>query len=330
MLCALLAGLVVGEGDAAARAVAIVAAPIVASEATPAPDAKSPKQCSAKVQAIVVSLCTAIENNAVGYEPEIVTTIGDLLAADYQVSVRRQADGTYTLTSRDVAAGRDFKTLTDQTPVMVANWKASDIDALLPQIGLAVGAEFSASPLQKQSIIVVADDPVVGTLYDGLMIQTLQQRGIAAIESTATADELHYGGACLGGETHLFYRLRVDHRDRASIGFSRDNSTVSGTLASCDSSFHPISVAGQDSSKYFKSADKTSLLGFTALLFPKFAWGAITPLAALGLSLGNVSDSQDVLTADSVERSMQRMVDNLCISGPPVPCNNHPLTRFGP
>lgn len=294
---------------------------IYGPSATPAPNATQtpkphdfPADCALSNQLdIVTQLCVTTNARANGYSALVTHDLDKWLASPIQVMVTGKGD-KYTLQSRD-QRGRVFKELHDVKVADVKAWTAADFASFLPPIQVATGPSVGVVPGQEDILVVAPFDfPITSSatpVWNGLLVDQLAHRGIRATATTDTADKIMSGG-CQSGQKYLLYMATESHRDRSLVGFSRDDAFVRGFVYACDGSVASPAVWGTDSSKYLKSADKTSILGFSALLFPKFSWSAITPAAALGLSLLNVSDSPDVIANDSVERAMQHMVDRLC------------------
>lgn len=276
---------------------------------------------------IVVEICEKISASTDGYTPQIVHDLNQWSGADVQIHVV-PTGGTYRIVATNPGGVR-YKELDGQTPAMVKNWGGSDLSALLPGSNDAYGADIGQSPADTTVLQIAAfsfgASGGAGNAMNQALMTLLGLRGVRAIGSTQSAEDVMKSG-CTTKQTYLLYFLSTVHRDRAAIGFARDDSSATGFLYTCDQHTVTPAVTGTDSAKYLKSADKTALLGLTAMLFPKLAWSAVNPAAALSLSLMNDPDSQDVISTDSETRAMQKMVDELCATQSLIACNGRTIS----
>lgn len=273
---------------------------------------------------VVLAVCRQVEMNAGGFMPHIATSLGDWFSGNMHMVITANANGTYSIDSRSLD-GEDVGSIDQQSITDVTGWTAQRLGSLLPAI--AGGELHFTAPAWTRKTLQVAESAAAppSMLWTYILIGLLSQRGVYAqpVDGKRSA-EMVGSGNCTRGQYYILYNVSTEHSDR-TLGLSRDNSRVTMTLFLCGSGA-VVSLAGQDSAFYLKNADKTSLIGFLTALLPKSDWGAITPVAALGLAMMNEPDSQTKLTTDSVTRAMQQAVDRFCYRQKKFSCDRHKIT----
>ncbi len=279
--------------------------------------------------AIMGELCAQINGHAHGYRAKIAKTLPDWVGAPVQVLIVPVSGDKYNLISQN-AAGRRFKERDGESAASVKSWKATDLQAFLPPTTVGSGPSFGLSGAPPGALVVASFAPLSDVnqpvaMWNDMLAGWLIHRGVPAVAATESAEDIMNRGSCNSGEKYILYEATGSHRDRALIGVSNDTAYVRGFLYSCGA-ISPA-VYGQDRATYVKTSDKTAILGLGALLFPKFSWSGINPIAALSFSLLNPSDTETMIGNDSIDRAMQQFVDRLCARESTLACSLPPITR---